>query len=411
MGILENIREGLRSIQANLLRSVLTAAIVAIGITALVGMLTTVDGIEHSVAESLSSLGVNTFDIESRNNRNQNREGVTAKVYPPITMSEAFRFIDQYRLSQDISLNATLTWIAEVKRLSKKTNPNVAVNGTNEKYFSINMLEMEYGRAFSPVEVRYGSQVAVIGHKIYTALFEKNENPIGKEITFLGSKFRVIGKMKEKGMLAENNFDNMVCIPIIKANQMAEGRGLQYRMKVGVSDPSQVDFAMGEATGLMRQIRGDRVGRENSFMLEKSNSLAQRLESITSGLRVAGVGIGFITLLGASIALMNIMLVSVTERTREIGVRKALGATRTRIRQQFVVEAIVVCILGGLLGIVLGIVVGNVLSRAMNIDVFVIPWSEMLLGLIVCVIVGLLSGYYPAHKASKLDPIESLRFE
>lgn len=411
MDIVENIKEGLRSIQANLLRSVLTALIVAIGITALVGMLTTIDGIEHSVNESLSSLGVNTFDIRSKTNRNANRQGVLEKTYPPITMGEAFRFIEQYDVSSSISLNAYLTRIAEIKRLSKKTNPNVAVNGTNEDYFSINGLDMARGRGFSAVEVRYGTQVAVIGHKIYTTLFEKNENPIGAEITFLGSKFKVVGLLKEKGMLAENNFDNMVFIPVIKANQMAEGRGLRYELKVGISDPSRVEYAMGEATSVMRRIRGDGVGRENSFELEKSETLAQELESITSGLRIAGFGIGFITLLGASIALMNIMLVSVTERTREIGVRKALGATRTRIRQQFVVEAIVVCVLGGIAGIILGILIGNLLSRLMNIAVFVIPWGEMLLGMVVCILVGLISGYYPAHKASKLDPIESLRFE
>ncbi|HEY9489074.1 MAG TPA: FtsX-like permease family protein, partial [Chryseosolibacter sp.] len=225
------------------------------------------------------------------------------------------------------------------------------------------------------------------------------------------AKFKVIGLLKEKGMLAENNYDNMVFIPIIKANQMAEGRGLWYELTVGISDPSKMEFAMGEATGVMRRIRGDDVGRENSFELEKSETLAQELESITSGLRIAGVGIGFITLLGASIALMNIMLVSVTERTREVGVRKALGATPLRIRQQFVIEAIVVCLLGGVAGIILGILIGNLLSRLMNIDVFVIPWGEMLLGMIVCIVVGLISGYYPAHKASKLDPIESLRFE
>lgn len=411
MNLIENVREGLRSIQANLLRSVLTALIVAIGITALVGMLTTIDGIEYSVNESLSSLGVNTFDITSKTNRNQNTQGVTQKTYPQLTMGETFKFIDQYTVPSTISLNAYLTGIAEVKRLSKMTNPNVAVNGTNEEYFSINGLDFARGRGFSPLEVQYGSQVAVIGHKVYTTLFEDNKNPIGEEITFLGAKFRVIGLLKEKGMLAENNFDNMVFIPVIKANQMAEGRGLWYELTVGVPDPAEVEYAMGEATGVMRRIRGDRVGQENSFDLEKSETLAQELESITSGLRVAGFGIGFITLLGAAIALMNIMLVSVTERTREIGVRKAVGATRLRIRQQFIVEAVVVCLLGGLAGIILGILVGNLLSRLMSIEVFVIPWEEMLLGLIVCIVVGLFSGYYPAHKASKLDPIESLRFE
>ena len=411
MNIVENIKEGLRSIQANLLRSVLTALIIAIGITALVGMLTTIDGIEHSVTESLSSLGVNTFDINSKTNRNMNTEGVNEKTYPQIKMGEAFKFIDQYPVNSTISLNAYLTGIAEIKRLSKKTNPNVAVNGTNEAYFAINGLEVEKGRGFSAREVQFGTQVAVMGYKVFTTLFEKNEDPVGTEITFLGSKFKVIGMLKEKGMLAENNFDNMVFIPIIKANQMAQGRGLWYELTVGISDPSQIEYAMGEATGVMRRIRGDEVGKENSFQLERSQTLAQELEKITSGLRVAGVGIGFITLLGASIALMNIMLVSVTERTREVGVRKALGATPQRIRQQFVIEAIVVCLLGGIAGIILGILIGNLLSHLMKVDVFVIPWGEMLLGLIVCIGVGLFSGYYPAYKASKLDPIESLRFE
>ena len=411
MNLIENIKEGLRSIEANLLRSVLTALIVAIGITALVGMLTTIDGIEHSVNQSLSSLGVNTFDINSKTNRNMNTQGVTQKTYPQVTMGEAFKFMDQYEVNSTISLNAFLTGIAEIKRLSKKTNPNVAVNGVNEEYFGIKGLEFERGRGFSPLEIQYGTQVAVLGYKVYTTLFEKKENPIGREITFMGGKFKVIGILKEKGMLAENNYDNMVFIPIIKANQLAEGRGLWYELTVGISDPSRMDYAMGEATGVMRRIRGDDVGQENSFELEKSETLAQELESITSGLRVAGVVIGFITLLGASIALMNIMLVSVTERTREVGVRKALGATPLRIRQQFVIEAIVVCLLGGIAGIILGILIGNLLSNLMNIKVFVIPWGEMLLGMVVCICVGLLSGYYPAHKASKLDPIESLRFE
>ena len=411
MNLIENIKEGLRSIHANLLRSVLTALIVAIGITALVGMLTTIDGIEYSVTESLSSLGVNTFDINSRTNRNRNTSGVTQKSYPQITMGEAFKFINQFSVPSTISLNAYVTGIAEIKRLSKKTNPNVAVNGTNEEYFAINGLDMERGRGFSALEVRYGTQVAVIGYKVYTTLYEKDENPLGSEITFLGSKFKVIGMLKEKGMLAENNFDNMVIIPIIKGNQLAGGRGLWYELTVGIANPAVLDFAIGEATGVMRRIRGDDPGQENSFELEKSETLAQELESITNGLRIAGVGIGFITLLGASIALMNIMLVSVTERTREIGVRKALGATALRIRQQFVVEAIVVCVMGGIAGIILGILIGNLLSRLMKIDVFVIPWFEMLIGLVVCIFVGLISGYYPAHKASKLDPIESLRFE
>ncbi len=411
MDLMENIREGLRSVQANLLRSVLTALIVAIGITALVGMLTTIDGIENSVTESLQDLGVNTFDINSRWNRGANRQGVTQKTYPRIRMNEAFRFIDEYQVPSTICLAANLTQIAEVKRLSFKTNPNVNIMGANEEYFPIKGLETQYGRGFTRREVDYGSQVAVIGYRVYTTLFPDGGNPVGNEITLLGTKFKVIGSMAEKGQLSEDNYDNMVVIPVVKANQLAEGRQLWYELTVGIKDPLLMDYAMGEATGVMRRIRRDQIGKENSFELEKSETLAQELESITSGLRIGGFGIGFITLLGASIALMNIMLVSVTERTREVGVRKALGATPLRIRQQFVIEAIVVCVLGGLAGVILGILIGNLLAKLMGIESFVIPWAEMILGMVVCIIVGLLSGYYPAHKASRLDPIESLRFE
>lgn len=410
MNLLENIKEGLRSIKANMLRSVLTSLIVAIGITSLVGILTAIDGIEYSVNSSLSSLGVNTFDITSKRNRGSSAQGISEKRYPQLTFSQTVRFASEFRSEATICLAADVTGIAEVKYLSKKTNPNVQVKGVNEEFFALKGADIEKGRNFSSIEMEYGSQVTVIGYKVAKTLFE-NQDPVGKEISFLGTKLRVIGVMKEKGDISDDNYDNMVTVPLIKANQMAKGRQLWYEISVGISDPSKMDFAMGEATGIMRSIRRDEIGNPNSFDLERSESLAEELESITSALRIGGFGVGFITLLGAAIALMNIMLVSVTERTREVGVRKALGATPLRIRQQFVIEAIVVCLLGGIAGIILGILIGNGISSLIGIDKFVVPWLWMLVGMLICVGVGLLSGYYPAHKASKLDPIESLRFE
>ncbi len=411
MNLVENFKEGLRSIQANLLRSVLTALIVAIGITSLVGILTAIDGIEYSVSESLSSLGVNVFDISSKRNRGGNQQGIKEKVYQPMQLSEAQKFIDRFTFPAAISLSADLTGIAEVRHFSKKTNPNISVNGVNEEYLAIKGLNIDKGRNFSPIEIQYGSKVVILGKKVVDAIYDENEEPIGTEVSFKGTQFKVIGVIKEKGQLAEDNYDNMAIVPIIVANQMAGGRGLDYWLTVGVTDITQMDLAMGEATGLMRAIRQDRVGQPNSFELAKSETLAEEMKSITGALRIGGFGVGFITLLGAAIALMNIMLVSVTERTREVGVRKALGATPLRIRQQFIIEAIVVCILGGVAGIILGILIGNLISRAIGIDAFVVPWVWMIMGLVVCVSVGLLSGYYPAYKASKLDPIESLRFE
>jgi putative ABC transport system permease protein len=410
MNLIENIREGLRSVQANLLRSVLTALIVAIGITSLVGALTAVDGIGYTLTESLSALGANSFTIESKRNRGRTSNGVNEKRYPPLTLNEVEKFMTDFKVSSTISLAATLTWNAEIKHRSKKTNPNVGVEGVNIEYLAVSGLNVDKGRNFSVIEMQYGSKVAIIGSKVAESLYEGGENPVGTEISFKGTQFRVIGVTEEKGQLAEENYDNSVFIPILVANQMNSGRQLDYELTVAIVDQSQMELAMGEATGIMRSIRHDRVGNPNSFELERSDSLAE-LNSLIDIIRMSGFGIGFVTLLGSAIALMNIMMVSVTERTREVGVRKALGATPLRIRQQFVIEAIVVCLMGGVLGIILGIAAGNGFARLMSIDEFILPWLWIGFGLAVCVFVGLLSGYYPAWKASKLDPIESLRFE
>lgn len=411
MNLVENVKEGLRSVQANLLRSVLTALIVAIGIMSLVGILTAIDGIEASVTNSLSSLGVNTFDITSKENRGNNQGGIKEKVYPPLKYNEVQDFMDRYSRPSAVALYAFLSFNTEVSHGSLKTNPNIRVRGLNTEYFNIRGLSIEKGRSFSAIEMQFNTRVAVIGNKIEAAIYEKGEDPVGSYISLMGARFKVIGVLKERGSISGDSFDNAVYIPIGVANQMAQGRGLDYTLIVGVQDIAMMDVAMGEATGLMRMIRSDDVGNENSFDLEKSETLAQQMDEIIGYLQAGGFGVGFITLLGAAIALMNIMLVSVTERTREVGVRKALGATPLRIRQQFIIEAIVVCVLGGIVGIIFGILIGNGISSLMSLDVFVVPWLWMFVGFVICITVGLLSGYYPAYKASKLDPIESLRFE
>ncbi|HZX74883.1 MAG TPA: ABC transporter permease [Cyclobacteriaceae bacterium] len=411
MNLIENIKEGIRSVQANMLRSILTALIVAIGITSLVGILTAIEGIEYSVSESLSSLGVNVFDISSKQNRSSSQQGRKEKPSPPLYLSDAEKFIARYNYPASISLSANLTSTAEVKHGSKKTNPNVSVAGINQDYMAIKGLDIESGRNFSTIEIQFGTRVAIIGKKLSESIYEANEQIIGSVISFKGNQFKIIGVIKEEGSIAENNYDNMAFIPVMVANQLAEGAGLNYWLTIGITDITKMDAAMGEATGLMRSIRQDRVGKPNSFEIAKSETLAQELENITGILRLGGFGVGFITLLGACIALMNIMLVSVTERTMEVGVRKALGATPLRIRQQFIIEALIVCVIGGLAGVIFGILIGNLIASFMSVDAFIVPWVWMFVGMLVCLFVGLISGYYPASKASKLDPIESLRFE
>lgn len=411
MNLIENIKEGLRSIQTNLLRSIITAMIVTIGITALISVLTAIDAAQKSVSDGLSALGSTSFDIRSKQYRGSFQAGVSQKRHPPLKLAEILKFESEYAVPATVSLSAYLTGIAEVKHASEKTNPNVAVMGVNENFLSIKNLNIAKGRGFSSFEIQNGRQVVIIGHRIYTTLFKNGKDAINKKISFSGTQFQVIGVLEEKGNSFEDNFDYMVFIPLRLANQMSRGQGLYYEVTVGMNDPSQLEYAMGEATGVMRSIRRDPVGKENSFDLESSEALKEKTAEIFGYFQAGGFGIGFITLLGACIALMNIMLVSVTERTREIGIRKALGATPLRIRIQFIVEAIVVCLLGGLLGIILGILVGNLFGSILGSKSFFLPWVWIIMGFVVCIIVGLVSGYYPAHKASKLDPIESLRFE
>ncbi len=410
MNLIENVKEGLRSVQSNALRTVLTALIIAIGIMSLVGILTAIEGIRASVNTSFSSLGANAFDIQSTRPWRRARAGVNEKVYPPMEYRQAARFKKMFAYPSDITLYTGVSGTAEVKYKSKKTNPNARVMGTDENYLSIKDYKLESGRGFSNNELESAAWVVIIGQEIKTTLFDRLD-PLNQYISLLGGRYKVIGVLEKQGGMMGSSADRMIMLPLETARRVAGGQSLTYDITVAVKDPTQLETIMGEATGLMRLIRRDKPGQPESFEIKASESLASRLDNIAGYLRIGGGVVGFITLLGASIGLMNIMMVSVTERTREIGIRKALGATPLRIRQQFLIEAIVICLLGGVAGVILGLLVGNLLSSLISSGGFVVPWIWILVGLVVCVVVGLLSGYYPAYRASRLDPIDSLRFE
>ncbi|CAN5428329.1 ABC transporter permease [soil metagenome] len=411
MNLIENIRESLRAINTNLLRTVLTALIIAIGITSLVGILTAIDAIQYSITSSLSSLGANSFDINPKgaDGRRGGQRGVEDKVYPTISYAESSHFKELYNFPATVSIYLQVSGNAEIKRLSKKTNPNMNIMGGDENYLLVKGFDLEKGRNFSNIEAQNGSNVVIIGNETVITLFE-NEEPLNKEISFYGSRFKVVGVLEKQGNMEGGGSDRSVIIPTETARRIGTGN-LRFRISASVRNPVEMEYAIGEATGLMRSIRQDRIGREDSFEIKKSESLAERLEETSGYLRIGGFVIGFITLLGASIGLMNIMMVSVTERTREIGVRKALGATPLRIRQQFLIEAIVICLIGGMAGVLLGISIGNLIANLISKGTFIVPWVWMVAGLVICIFVGLVSGYYPAKKAAKLDPIEALRFE
>lgn len=414
MNLIENVREALTSVKVNLLRTVLTGAIIAIGISSLVGMLTAIDGIKAQIAESFAGLGANSFDIQNRgfNGGRVVQEGKTEKSYPSITFREAWKFKEDYTAIGQATVFTTVSGAAEVKRGSKTTNPNTRVRGADENYLSIKAIKLAKGRNFSQMEIRYGTAVAIIGKEMEETLFESNEDPMNQKINMFGRPYTVIGVLEKQGGVGrDQGADRQILIPVENASRLDQRGTFNYRITGVASDPGKLEYEMGQATGIMRKIRQDRVAHEDSFELTKSQSVAESLEEVAGYLRIGGFGIGFITLLGASIGLMNIMLVSVTERTREIGIRKALGATPHRIRQQFLMEAITICVVGGLFGMVLGIGIGNIIANFIGPGGFLVPWLWMIISFFICIAVGLIAGYIPASKASRLDPIESLRYE
>jgi putative ABC transport system permease protein len=407
--IKENIAEATVSIKNNLLRSLLTLLIVAVGITCLVGILTAIDAILFSMSDSFNKLGANTFRlVPASSTIKTNSNGRTETSAPPIDFRQAMEFKERFRVSgATVSVDTRCEDNVTVKYGTKETNPTIRILGIDENYFVTSSIELEIGRGFSQSD---GNNV-IIGSEIVKKLFdEKPEKALGKAILLNSDKYEIIGVLKEKGSSNGSSVDKQVFIPLITAKNKYGYSDKSYNVSVGLANAAAVETSINDASGIMRRVRKLTAIEENDFEIRKSDSILEKLKEMTSVLRLATIIIASLTLLGASIGLMNIMLVTVTERTKEIGVRKALGATSNNILIQFLTEAIIICLFGGFVGILLGIGMGFLITIIVK-GKFFIPWAWITLGLVVCVIVGIISGIYPAMKASKLDPIESLRYE
>ena len=410
MDIRETIRQALSSVRSNWLRAILTLMIIAFGIMALVGILTAIDSAIYSLSDNFSRLGANSFSIDEKDSGG-NRRGVRSKRGEAITFKQAMEFKERFAFPSQTTVSVSGTGIAVLKYGDEETNPNVRVRGIDENYLDVNSFEVEAGRNFTNMEITNGQGKTIIGKEIVDDLFNgKSDKAINKTIAIGNLKYLVIGVLKSKGSQMDQSSDRVAFIPLLNAKNFWVSATRGYDIEVATADATNIDAGISEATSLFRRVRGLRLDQEDDFEIDTSDGLVKQLQENTVYFRLAAVGIGVITLLGAAIGLMNIMLVSVTERTREIGISKALGATRKNILTQFLTEAVVICQMGGLVGIFLGVLIGVGVSALLGGE-FRMPWLWITIAFITCMVVGLISGLYPALKASRLDPIESLRYE
>lgn len=413
MNALDTIKEALASIRANFLRAILTLLIIAVGITCLVGILTAIDTILFSMSDSFNRMGANTFNIyPSGDGMRGNRNGKDAKRADPIDFRQAMEFKDAYQYSgAKVSISTFCKWNSTVKYKDEKTNPNIRLLGIDENFLSASAYEIGHGRNFSKTEVENGDHKIILGDELVNTLFDKKpEKAINQTIRVGNTRYKVVGVLASKGSSMNASNDRRVFIPLLNAKRYYGYADKSYTVMTAVKDPTTIEDAIASATGSMRNVRSLKAVEDNDFEIRKSDGILETLKDITTELRLGTIAIALMTLFGAAIGLMNIMLVSVTERTKEIGIRKALGATRFNIMFQFLMEAVVITIMGGILGIILGIIVGFIVAVVIK-GRFVVPFQWMLLGIIVCVVVGVISGLYPALKASRLDPIDALRYE
>ncbi len=395
------------------MRSILTLLIISVGIACLVGILTAIDTILYNLSSNFNRIGANAFNIyPGVGDVRGNRGGRQQKRADEISFRQAMEFKERYTYpGSDVSINMFASRNATLKYKDEKTNPTIRVVGIDETYLDVSAYEIAEGRNFTRTEIESGNKKVIIADGIVKLLFDKDAaKAVGKIISIGSNKYKVIGACKSKGSSMNSSGENRVFIPLLNSKIIYGGANTNYSIVGAVSNSLEMDDAVSAAIGTMRNVRRLKASEENDFNIRKSDGILETLKDMTTELRLITIVIAFLTLLGASIGLMNIMLVSVTERTKEIGIRKALGATRFNVLFQFLVEAIIICLMGGLVGILLGMGMG--LAVSMSVDgQFVMPWQWMFLGIMVCIFVGVVSGLYPALKASRLDPIESLRYE
>ncbi len=419
-----------KNIKGNKLRTGITVIIIALGIFALILIITAIQAASNSLTKSFSTMGSNAFSIRykernfsfggggggRRNNTVKSNKKTLkekrSKIGLPITYNEARAFHDRFSFpGAKVSIALRGPAGVVVNTSLSKTNPEINVFGGDENYLELNGYTIDYGRNFSATETESGINVCMLGSAVAEKLFPVNKaKAIDAVVNVDHIPYRVIGVLADKGSSAFFNTSKIIVTSVNNVRRVFAATGNSYVLAVQVMDLKMLDVAAGEATAVFRPIRKLETKEADNFYIDKSDSIAESLLKNLGFLEKGTIGIAFITLIGAAIGLMNIMLVAVNERTKEIGLVKALGGTQKDIRSQFLFESILISLMGAVAGIVAGILLGNLVAVLLHTG-FVIPWGWVVAGILVCFMVGLGAGLYPAYKASKLDPIVALRYE
>ncbi|MEW6195657.1 MAG: ABC transporter permease [Bacteroidota bacterium] len=409
MQVFESIKLAYNSIAGNKLRSILTLVGIAVGLFSIIIVMTAISAVQQSVEDTFNRIGTNNFIVQKwpalqmggphRRRDFRNRRDLEVKD------GEKLREMTSLPLAVGISLS---TGGRTVKYGNERTNPNVYVAGVNFDYFIALDLKVSEGRNFSKSDNDYSKPVAVVGTDVIDKLF-KNVDPIGHTIRVDKYSYEIIGIFEKRGSILGQSQDNFICVPL-SVFEKHFGSERSAAFAVMAKNKDLIDETMDEVIGAMRKIRKVPIGMENDFEIVTNEQLIEQFNDITKYFKLGSAVVAFIALLAAGIGIMNIMLVSVTERTREIGIRKAVGAKKKNILSQFIIEAISLSWFGGLIGIVLGVVGGNLVAVLLGVSI-VLPIEWIVIGLLVTSFVGIVFGVYPAYKAANLDPIEALRYE
>ncbi len=426
MTLKDTIKLSWRNISSNRLRTGITVAIIALGICALIWFLTSLKAASNSLTNSFSTMGANAFSVRfkdknirfgggpQRNVVKSNKSALkqrNSSIGKMITYEEAKAFKERYAFPSRVGIAVRGAGSVVVNNERKKTNPDINVTGGDENYLELNGYKIAYGRNLTAVDVESGRNVCVIGSTVAEKLYPENvSKAVDKIVSVDHIPYRVLGVLEDKGSSAFFSTGKVVITSYNNIRRLYATQNSSFVIVVMVSDINLMDVAIGEAKGAFRPIRKLDIKEEDNFYIDKSDSIAASLMNNLGFLEKGIIGVALITLLASSIGLMNIMLVAVNERTKEIGLIKALGGTKKDIRNQFLWESILISLLGAVAGIVVGIILGNLIALFLKSGL-VLLWGWIIGGILVCSLVGLAAGLYPAVKASRLNPIDALRYE